>query len=89
MLETGFVLLKSAKFRTEQFIGDLQKEWQLTIDKVEGDFEAFILSIDGFMCAFGLMPTPIPNQEAQERAKINYYCPDALQIATEHEAHLT
>lgn len=88
MLETGFVLLKNGNFRTEQFIGDLQKEWQLTIDKVEGSLESFVLYINGFMCVFGLMPAPIPNQEAQERAKGNYYCPDAVQIATEHEAHL-
>ena len=88
MLETGFVLLKNTTFRTEQFISDLKREWQLTIDSVEGDYESFILSIDGFMCVFGMMPAPIPNQEAQDRAKGNYYCSDAVKIATEHGAHL-
>lgn len=88
MLENGFVLLTSSSFNNNQFVQDLQSEWQITATGAEVRDGSLVFSVGDYMCALGLMPTPIPNQEAVYRAKGNYYCPDAVAIAEAHQAHL-
>lgn len=88
MLENGFVLLASASFDNRQFVQDLQTDWQITAEGAEGMDTSLVFSVGGYMCALGLMPAPVPNQEAEYRAKGNYYCPDAMEIAQAHQAHL-
>lgn len=87
MLENGFILLNSNAFDVEQLIDDLKRDWQIDaiLEQQQG---SSILTIGDFLCAIALIPMPIPNDEAVHRAKGNYYCSDAVQIAQQHQAHL-
>lgn len=87
MLENGFVLLNSNEFDIHKLINDLKTDWGI-LAQVEQHQDSFILNIGDFLCAIALMPAPIPNGEAVQRAKGNYYCPNAVAAAAAHKAHL-
>lgn len=88
MLENGFVLLTNDTFDNQQLISNLQNEWHITTENAHSKDDSFIFSVGDFMCALAVMPKPIPNGEAELRARANYYCPDAADIAKAHRAHL-
>lgn len=88
MFENGFVLLASDHFNFANLISDLQDDWQLNPEDAGKVQDSFTFSLGGFLCAIAVMPTAIPNGEAAQRARINYYCPDAVEIAQAHRAHL-
>ena len=89
---TGFVLLNEAKFDRNKFLKDLKEDWKITLDlgNDSGNNEKDMLvgNIDNIMVAIALMPAPIPNNEAVEKAKINYKWKDAVKVAEEHKAHI-
>lgn len=87
MLENGFVLLNSNEFNINQLVNDLKSDWGMT-PQVEQHQDSFILTVGDFLCAIALMPAPVPNGEAVQRAKGNYYCPNAVAAAEAHKAHL-
>lgn len=88
MLENGFVLLTTPSFSAKQLLNDLQQDWQLTAQNPERQEDSITFSIGDFLCVLGLLPAPIPNDEAVHRAKLNYLCDDAVSVAQAHRAHL-
>lgn len=88
MLENGFVLLTAPNFDSHQLLQDLQTDWQLPIQNPERQEDSITFSIGDFLCVLGLLPAPIPNDEAVHRAKLNYLCDDAVSVAQAHTAHL-
>lgn len=88
LFENGFVLLNQNKFDFQQLLHDLQTQWQITATEVTIQDGSMMCSIGQYFCVAGLMPKPIPNNEAVKRAQVNYYCADAVSIAQAHQAHL-
>ena len=86
----GFVLLKENRFDSAAFLHTLQQEWGITPDDdgmpLSGEMLTF--NIAGNLCAVSLMPAPIPDGEAEESAVYNYYWPEAVEAARQHQAHL-
>lgn len=86
----GFVLLSDADWNKTQLIQDLKTEWN--IDAVETDEEqskdTLVFSSSDMLAAVGLMPAPVPNQEAEQNAENNYMWPEAVEAAKTHKAHL-
>ena len=89
---TGFVLLNEAKFDREKFLKDLKEDWKITLDLGEDsenkEKDMLVGNIGDIMVAIALMPAPIPNNEAVEKAKINYKWKDAVKVAEEYKAHI-
>ena len=89
---TGFVLLNEAKFNREKFLKDLKEDWKITLDLGDDsenkEKDMLVGNIGDIMVAVALMPAPIPNNEAVEKAKINYKWKDAVKVAEEHKAHI-
>ena len=89
---TGFVLLNEAKFDRNKFLKDLKEDWKITLDlgndSENKEKDMLVGNIDNIMVAIALMPAPIPNNEAVEKAKINYKWKDAVKVAEEHKAHI-
>ena len=89
---TGFVLLNEAKFNREKFLKDLKEDWKITLDLGDDsenkEKDMLVGNIGDIMVAIALMPAPIPNNEAVEKAKINYKWKDAVKVAEEHKAHI-
>ena len=86
----GFVLLKENRFDSAAFLRTLQQEWGITPDDdgmpLSGEMLTF--NIAGNLCAVSLMPAPIPDGEAEASAAYNYYWPEAVEAARQHQAHL-
>ena len=89
---TGFVLLNEAKFDRNKFLKDLKEDWKITLDlgndSENNEKDMLVGNIGDIMVAVALMPAPIPNNEAVEKAKINYKWKDAVKVAEEHKAHI-
>ena len=89
---TGFVLLNEAKFDRNKFLKDLKEDWKITLDLGDDsenkEKDMLVGNIGDIMVAVALMPAPIPNNEAVEKAKINYKWKDAVKVAEEHKAHI-
>ena len=86
----GFVLLKENRFDSAAFLRTLQQEWGITPDDdgmpLSGEMLTF--NVAGNLCAVSLMPAPIPDGEAEASAAYNYYWPEAVEAARQHQAHL-
>ena len=89
---TGFVLLNEAKFDRNKFLKDLKEDWKITLDLGDDsenkEKDMLVGNIGDIMVAVALMPAPIPNNEAVEKAKTNYRWKDAVKVAEEHKAHI-
>ena len=85
----GFVLLKENRFDSAAFFHTLQQEWGIRPEE-DGELGGDILTfnVGEHICAVSLMPAPIPDGEAEASAAYNYYWPEAVEAARQHQAHL-
>lgn len=85
----GFVLLSEHEWDKDKFFADMKDEWGIEIKDDHADENEIVYAdADGFAVVIGLMPTPIPNGEAEHFAKANYMWRDAEKFVARHRAHL-
>ncbi len=85
----GFALLSKPDWNKKRLIKDLKRNWQ--IDAIEDDDkrdDILMFTIDDMRAIVAFLPAPIPYEEAEEAAKINYMWPDAVNAAKAHKAQL-
>ncbi len=86
----SFVLLDENKIDLDLLRKQLQKDWGIIINKKpEDDPESLIETIDDMALIVSLMPAPIPNDEAVDNARTNFYWEDAVEVAKSHKAYMT
>ena len=90
----GFVLLREAKWEKKTTFRILREKWGITPDDAGEDPERdkdenmAVFWVDGTMCAYSLMPAPVPNGEAEHFAAANYFWREAVEVTKTHTAHL-
>lgn len=85
----GFVLLEDNSWDKDKFYADMKAEWGIEIeDDHPDDKDVVYVNVEGFNLVIGLMPTAIPNGEAEYFAKANYMWKDAEKEVARHGAHL-
>lgn len=85
----GFVLLNEAKLDKSKLYADLKNDWGIEIaDDPATDDDVIYADIDGNRLVIGLMPSPVPNEEAEYWAKGNYMWADAEIAVAAHTAHV-
>lgn len=93
----GFVLLSEAKWDKADYLRRLEAEWQVPVeeyvaasdaDNADAKAEELVFQLDGMLAAVSLMPTPVPDGEAEANAAGNYLWPEAKAQAAKHQAHL-
>lgn len=85
----GFVLLSEAKLDKQKLFADLKNDWGIEItDAPEHTDDVIYADINGNRLVIGLMPTPVPDGEAEYWAKGNYMWDNAETIVAEHKAHV-
>ena len=93
---TGFVLLNSYNFDTEQIKAHLKNDWDIVLfedhtDSNDPDIaneNALIFDSDGMMAAVSFIEAPVPNGEAEHFAETNYMWPDAVSQTKTHIAQI-
>ncbi len=84
----GFALLSEAKLDKEKLFADLKADWDISVsDTSENDDGMIYTDIDGYRVIIGLMPSPVPDGEAEYWAKGNYMWADAEKVTASHKAH--
>lgn len=85
----GFVLLSEAKLDKSRLYADLKNDWGIGItdDDPEQKDDVIYADIGGNRLVIGLMPTPVPDGEAEYWAKGNYMWADAETAVASHKAH--
>lgn len=86
----GFVLMRAAQWDEEQFRQDLQQRWGMTIEneiRKEGG-PVLVWSAGGMPATVSLLPSPVPDGEAEYYASSNYLWPEAEEAAKAHTAQL-
>lgn len=84
----GFALLSEAKLNKKKLFDDMKADWDLDVsDTSENDDDMIYTSADGYRIVIGLMPTPVPDGEAEYWAKGNYMWADAETVTASHKAH--
>ena len=83
----GFVLLKDANFDWPRFKHNLKEDWGITFNDEIKD-GAVVFNADGMNCACSLLPTPVPNQEAENCARNNLLWKDGAEQVAKHAAHV-
>ncbi len=84
----GFVLLSENRWNTDVIIKNLKKKWKIKVKKDDVSEENILISIGGTTLVIGLMPAPIPNNEAEENAANNFMWKDAIEVTKTHQAHI-
>ncbi|MDE7230199.1 MAG: DUF4261 domain-containing protein [Oscillospiraceae bacterium] len=85
----GFVLLRENSWDKDKFFAEMKSEWGIEIeDDHPEDSDVVYVAAEGFRIIIGLMPTAIPNGEAEYFAKANYMWKDAEKVVARHGAHL-
>lgn len=83
----GFVLLKDANFDWPRFKHNLKEDWDIEFsDEIKEG--SVVFSAEDMTCACSLMPTPIPNGEAEACAKNNPLWKNGAEETAKHGAHV-
>ena len=83
----GFVLFKDANMDWTRFKKNLEDDWDITFDD-EIKENAVVFNVDDMTVACSLMPSPVPNNEAEEAAKRNILWKDGADAVAKHGAHM-
>ena len=86
----GFVLMAEAKWDKERLINDLKEEWEIEAveDNDDKREDSLVFDVGNVIAAVSLMPSPIPDGEAEANAANNYMWPEAVDAAKAHKAHI-
>lgn len=89
----SFVLLDEPVFSLEQLVSDLKEDWNIDIkkdDKAEMNLEnvTAVFSVDNMLATIGLIPAPVPDDEAVHNAETNFRWKEAVEVTKSHRAHL-
>lgn len=84
----GFALLGEPSIDKGKLAADLKEDWGIDIsDDSKPEDDVIYTEVDGFRVVIGLIPTPVPDGEAEYWAKANYMWQDAVEITASHKAH--
>lgn len=85
----GFALLSEPVLDKGKFIADLKADWGIDIsDSAKPDDDVIYADIEGYRLVVGLIPSPVPEGEAEYWAKANYMWQDAVEVTASHTAHV-
>ncbi len=85
----GFVLLSDTVWDKGQFLSDLKQKWNLDIqEEKETGENHLVCSFQEDIVAVSLIPTPIPDGEAEENAENNFLWEEAVNVTKTHKAHI-
>jgi len=82
----SFVLLENNHVDCREIKKQLETTWGITTT-VEAEKDSYIFEWDGMMASIALIDARIPNHEAEENAKKNYFWKEAETQAAKHQAH--
>ena len=92
---TNFVLLREPVWDKEALLKSLKDDWGIEDETTEEEKKdrgelpnAFAIGYKGAVIAVALIPSPIPNGEAEYYAQANYRWPDAVKTVKQHKANL-
>ncbi len=86
----SFILLDENKIDLNLLVKQLHDDWEIEVDgaSISEDSQTLIQEIGDLRVIVGLMPTPIPNNEAVVNAETNFRWDKAIEVAKAHKAHL-
>ena len=86
----SFVLLDESTLNLDLLRKQLKEDWGIIIDKdpKEEDSQSLVETVNDMNLIVSLMPAPIPNNEAVNNAKTNFYWEEAVDVAKNHKAHV-
>lgn len=84
----GFVLLETPQWDKEKFALDLKNDWNISYNADNSENDIITIELENMLASVSLMPTPVPEGEAEENAKANYLWPKAVEAAQKHTAHI-
>lgn len=84
----GFVLLETPQWDKKKFALDLKNDWDISYKTEDVENDIITLELGNMFASVSLMPTPVPDREAEENAKANYLWPKAVEAAQRHKAHI-
>lgn len=84
----GFALLSEPTLDKAKFFADLKTDWGIDIsDGSKPEDDVIYADVDGYRIVVGLIPSPVPDGEAEYWAKGNYMWQDAEAVVASHKAH--
>lgn len=89
----SFVLLDEPVFSLEQLVSDLKNDWNIIVskdEKAEMDTKnvTAVFSVEDMLVTLGLIPVPVPDDEAVRNAESNFRWKEAVEVTKSHKAHL-
>ena len=87
---TSYVLLRKAEFNLEKLVAVIKKDWNITVSSgsVNNEKNVLACTIDGILATVTLVRMPVPNGKAVEDAQRNFRWEEAVDVVSEHKAHL-
>lgn len=90
----AFVLLETPSWNKSQFIEDFKADWGISVSE-EGDDaskeeykDILMFSINTQRVVISYIDMPVPLQEAEQNASMNYMWKEAAEVTKKHQAHI-
>ncbi len=84
---SGFVLYKDANMDWLRFFKNLKEDWGIEVtDEVKDN--AVVFKVGEMVVACSLLPSPVPNNEAEDAARRNVFWQDSAKFVAEHKAQV-
>lgn len=84
----AFVLLSDSSWNVDKFITDLKELWNIDFSKAHRNENTLVESYGDGYVGVTFVSSPIPGQEAEQCAALNYMWPEATDIVKSHKAHI-
>lgn len=93
----GFILIEEEKWEVDLFESNFEKEWGIALkeepddaseEKKEEHDKVRIYMVDSMRVILGFMDMPVPNEEAEYNARMNYMWKDGVEEVKKHKAHI-
>lgn len=84
----GFILQNSMQFDWNTFILSMADEWSIQIDEQPYENKVLLFEHNNMNVCCSFADYPIPSSEVQANAKNNYLWKEALDVVSEHKAHI-
>lgn len=82
------VLLSKEEWDVNKFVKDFTDDWGIELSSCENEEDVLIASIGNKKLVVSFMPIPVPNEEVEENAALNYMWPEAVDVVKGHQAHI-
>lgn len=83
----SFILMDGLEFDGAKIKENLEKDWRMVVNE-EVKEKTMVFDVDGMTVAVSHMPAPVPDQEVEDKVRLNFMWKEGVEIVSRHQSHI-